>query len=83
MKVKTNFKEMYLVDKFLQNKILKSSQTFNNLSSKFNIINRVPPSNDSLSHPGSSSKEDNTSIKRDDSDERTNQKKQNKSNRQC
>ena len=68
MKVKTNFKEMYLVDKFLYNKILNSSQTFNNLSSKFNVINRVPPPNDSPSHPNSSSKEDNISMKRDDSD---------------
>ena len=68
MKVKTNFKEMYLVDKFLYDKILNSSQTFNNLSSKFNVINRVPPSNDSPSHPNSSSKEDNISMKRDDSD---------------
>ena len=68
MKVKTNFKEMYLVDKFLYDKILNSSQTFNNLSSKFNVINRVPPPNDSPSHPNSSSKEDNISMKRDDSD---------------
>jgi len=72
MKVKTNFKEMYLVDKFLYNKISNSSQTFNNLSSKFNVINRVPPPNESPSHPESSSKEDNISIKRDDSDEPTN-----------
>ena len=67
MKVETNFKEMYLVDKFLYNKILNSSQTFNNLSSKFNVINKVPPTN-VLSHPNSSSKEDNISMKRDDSD---------------
>ena len=67
MKVETNFKEMYLVDKFLYDKILNSSQTFNNLSSKFNVINRVPPTN-VLSHPNSSSKEDNISMKRDDGD---------------
>ena len=60
---------MYLVDKFLCN----SSQTINNLSSKFSIINWVPPKkiiNESPSHPDSSSKEDNISIKRDDSDEK-------------
>ena len=70
MKVKTNFKEMYLVDKFLYNKILNSSQNFNNSSSKFNIINKLPPPpNESASHQDSSSNENNISMKRDDSDE--------------
>ena len=67
MKVKTNFKEMYLVDKFLYNKILNSSQTFNNSSSKFNVINRVPPkeiTNEMLSHPDSPSIEDNLFYKK-------------------
>ena len=72
MKVKTNFKEMYLVDKFLYNKILNFSQTLNNSSSKFNIINKLPPPpNDSGSHPDSSSIP--TSMKRNECDERTNQ----------
>ena len=70
MKVKTNFKEMYLVDKFLYNKILNSSQTFNNSSSKFNIINKLPPPpNESASHHDPSSNENNISMKRNDCNE--------------
>ena len=63
MKVKTNFKEMYLVDKFLYNKILNSSQSFNNSSSKFNAITRVPSSNESHDSP---SNENTFSMKRDE-----------------
>ena len=70
MKVKTNFKEMYLVDKFLYNKILNSSQTFNNSSSKFNIINKLPPPpNESASHHDPSSNENNISMKRNECNE--------------
>ena len=69
---------MYLADKFLYAKILNSSQTFNNLSWKFNVINRVIPrtekeiTNESPSHSDSSSKEDNVSLKRDDYNEKKN-----------
>ena len=48
-------------------KIVNSSQTFNNSSSKFNIINKLPPQpNESGSHPDSSSIP--TSTKRNEYD---------------